>query len=348
MTRHASKRSSMEVSARIGTLIAGAVAARGVDPGPLCAAAGFDPASAADPAARISLELEQTLWETAAEQTGDPSFGLHTAESIEPGVFDVLDYAIRTAPSLGVALERLVRYSRLEHEAAVFQLIASGDVTRIEHSFGPAVVLPCRQEAEFTLAAVVMIGREIIVGGIQPIAVEFMHGIPLDTSEHIRIFGVLPRFAAHVNAVELDGATMSHRLLTADPALSRIIERHAEASLGSVAPVSESTTEEVRGILVKALPEGPCSITTVAPSLGLSQRTLQRRLENEGSTFGDVLDGVRRDLALRYLEDGKLTLSEIAYLLGYSEPSPFHRAFKRWTGSTPQALRSESKRRFVK
>jgi AraC-like DNA-binding protein len=338
----------MEVSARIGALIAGAVAARGVDPGPLCAAAGFDPASAADPAARLSLELEQMLWETAAEQTGDPNFGLHTAESIEPGVFDVLDYAIRTAPCLGVALERLVRYSRLEHEAAVFQLVSSGNVTRVEHSFGPAVVLPCRQEAEFTLAAIVMIGREIVAGGIQPIAVEFIHEAPLDTSEHIRIFGVLPRFAAYVNAVEFDAAALSQPLLTADPALSRIIERHAEASLGSVGPASESTTEKVRRILVKALPESPCSITTVAPRLGLSQRTLQRRLENEGSTFGDVLDRVRRDLGLRYLEDGKLTLAEIAYLLGYSEPSPFHRAFKRWTGSTPQSLRYESKRRPVK
>jgi AraC-like DNA-binding protein len=169
-----------------------------------------------------------------------------------------------------------------------------------------------------------------------------------NTSEHIRIFGVLPRFAAYVNAVEFDAAALSQPLLTADPALSRIIERHAEASLGSVGPASESTTEKVRRILVKALPESPCSITTVAPRLGLSERTLQRRLESEGSTFGEVLDGVRRDLGLRYLEDGKLTLAEIAYLLGYSEPSPFYRAFKRWTGSTPQSLRYESKRRPVK
>ena len=335
----------MHVSARIGTMIVSAVAARGVDPGPLCEATGFDPASAADPAARISLALEQLLWETAAEGTRDPNFGLHTAESLHAGVFDVLDYAIRTAPSLAMALERLVRYSRLEHEAAVFKLISSATVTRVEHSFGPSIVLPCRQEAEFTMASIFVVGREIVAGGIQPIAVEFIHGTPLDTTEHVRIFGVLPRFASRVNALELDASTMSRPVLTADPALSRIIERHAEASLASIGPAPESMTERVRRILVKTLQEGPCSIATVAPSLGLSARTLQRRLESEGSTFGGVVDSVRRDLALRYLEDGKLTLAEVAYLLGYSEPSPFHRAFKRWTGSTPQSLRRESKRR---
>ncbi len=332
----------MEVSARIGILIAGAVGAQGVDPGPFCAAAGFDPASAADPAARIPLELEQRLWESAAERTGDPSFGLHIAEALKAGVFDVLDYAIRTAPCLATALERLVRYSRLEHEAAVFQLVSSGDVTRIEHSFGPSVVLPCRQEAEFTMASIVTIGREIVAGGIQPVGVEFMHGMPLDTSEHIRIFGVLPGFSSRVNALEVDAATMGRRLLTADPALSRIIERHAEASLSSVG-TSASTTDGVRRILVKTLPEGPCSIAMVAHRLGMSARTLQRKLESEGATFGGLLDGVRRELGLRYLEDGKLNLAEIAYLLGYSEPSPFHRAFKRWTGSTPQSLRRGSK-----
>ena len=329
----------MEVSARVGAMIVAAVAGRGVDPGPFCEAAGFSPISAADPAARISITLEQVLWEMAAEHTGDPSFGLHTAESLRAGVFDVLDYAVRTAPTLGDALERLLRYSRLEHEPAIFQLCSRGTTTRIEHSFGTRAVIPCPQEAEFTLASIVVIGREIVAGGLQPIAVEFMHRMPLDTREHMRIFGVEPRFEARVNALELDAATMSRPIITADPALSRIMERQAEAALRSIGLAEESTTERVRRMIAETLPEGRCSITTVAPKLGLSGRTLQRKLEVEGSTFGGVLDNVRRDLGLHYLRDGNLTLAEIAYLLGYSEPSPFHRAFKRWTGSTPQWLR---------
>ena len=167
-----------------------------------------------------------------------------------------------------------------------------------------------------------------------------MHETPPDIHEHVRIFKVLPRFQTRVNALELDSATMERRLLTTDPALSRIIERHAKASLASVAPASSELKERVRRVLVKGVAAGRCSIKTVAPELGLSERTLQRRLEEEGASFGDILDSVRRDLGLRYLEDGKLSLAEIAYLLGYSEPSPFHRAFKRWTGSTPHARRA--------
>jgi AraC-like DNA-binding protein len=301
--------------------------------------------SAADPTSRISLALEQLLWETAAEHTRDPNFGLHTAELLRAGVFDVLDYAIRTAPSFRVALERLARYSRLEHEAAVFKLTASRTTTRIEHSFGPSVVLPCRQEAEFTLASIVIVAHEIVVGGIQPTAVQFIHSAPSDTTEHVRIFGVLPRFTTDVNALEVDAATMSRPLDTADPALSRIIERHAEASLASIGQPTESTTGQVRRILLTTLQEGPCSMTAIASKLGMSERTLQRKLASEGATFGALLEGVRRDLALRYLQDRQLTLAEIAYLLGYSEPSPFHRAFKRWTGSTPQTHRRESNRK---
>lgn len=334
------------VAARIGAMIVNAVAARGVDPRPLCEAAGFDPASAADPRARISLALEQTLWETAAEYTGDPNFGLHTAESLRQGVFDVLDYAVRTAPSFQIALERLVRYSRLEHETAIFQIVSGKTRTRIEHSFGPSVVLPCRQEAEFTIASIVVIAREITVGGIEPRAVQFIHSAPRDTTEHVRIFSVLPEFDRDVNAVVVDAATMSRPLVTADPALSRIIEHHAEAMLASMGQAVESATEQVRQILVKTLPEGDFSMTRIASTLGMSERTLQRKLASEGATFLALLEGVRRELGLRYLEDRKLTLAEIAYLLGYSEPSPFHRAFKRWTGSTPQTHRRAARARI--
>ncbi|HTS25050.1 MAG TPA: AraC family transcriptional regulator, partial [Bryobacteraceae bacterium] len=159
---------------------------------------------AEDPSARISLAVEQSLWETAADLTGDANFGLHTAEAVQAGVFDVLDYAIRTAPSLAAALERLARYSRLEHEQAVFQLVSGTAATRLEHSFGQGGVLPCRQEAEFTLASIVIIGRQIVDGGLEPLAVEFMHETPPDIHEHVRIFKVLPRFQTRVNALELD------------------------------------------------------------------------------------------------------------------------------------------------
>jgi len=110
------------VSARTGAVIVRAAAAMGVSPGALRDLTGFDAASAADPDARISLELEAQLWDAAARISGDPLFGLHAAELLEPGAFDVLEYAARTAPTLREALGRLARYNRIEHDAAVFSL----------------------------------------------------------------------------------------------------------------------------------------------------------------------------------------------------------------------------------
>ena len=102
------------------------------------AAAGWAASQAADPDARISLAVESALWDEGARLTGDPDFGLHSAERLQPGMFDVIDYAIRTAPTLRVALERLARYNRIEHDVAVFTINDRGDVTRVEHRLGGA------------------------------------------------------------------------------------------------------------------------------------------------------------------------------------------------------------------
>ena len=342
MTKHATRSRSnpQEVAAHVGLLITHSLSLRGVDPRRLCTTIGFDPSRANDPAARISLATEQALWESAAVECGDPDFGLHTAESLKPGAFDVLDYAVRSAPTFGIALERLLRYSRLTHEPAIFTMSSGSGTIRIEHCFRTGLVTPCRQEAEFTLASIVVIARQIVEGGLQPVRVEFMHAKPAETREHSRIFGVLPVFASRVNALEIDRRMLDQKLNTADTVLSRIIEAQAEALLNTVA--AQSVTEELRAAFAKLLPQGRCTISAVAGLLHMSERTLQRKLEQENTTFAKVLDDLRHDLGLRYLREGKITLAEIAYLLGYSEPSPFHRAFKRWTGSTPHAHRNQS------
>jgi AraC-like DNA-binding protein len=255
----------------------------------------------------------------------DPDFGLHTAESLKPGAFDALDYAVRSAPTLKVALERLLRYSRLTPEPAIFRMSSGSSTIHIEHCFGPGSDLPCRQEAEFTLASIVVIGGQIVDGGFKPVRVEFMHAKPVETGEHARIFGVLPGFSSKVNSLEIDRAMLDRQLITADTLLSRIIEGHAEDLLNAIA--SESVTEELRAALTRLLPQGRCTISAVAPMARMSERTLQRKLEREDTTFAKVPDDLRHDLGLRSLKEGRVWLAEIAYLLGYAEPSPFHRAF---------------------
>jgi AraC-like DNA-binding protein len=329
----------IELSARIGAMIVASAAAAGVDADELERATGFRAALAEDPDARISLALETALWHEAARRTGDDAFGIHAAERLRPGVFDVLDYAVRTAPTLRVALERLARYNRLEHDAAVFTIREDGPVTRVEHAFRVAGAAPSRHAAEFTLASIIVIGSQITQVPLVPRAVELMHARPASVVEHERLFGTTPRFGAEVNALTWDRAVLERPNPTADPALSRTILRHAEALLAARPEPTATYAERVRRGLAEILGEGEVSLRQVARGLKMSERSLQRRLAAEGVTFDGLLDDVRHHLALRYLADPSIAVSEVAYLLGYSEPSPFHRAFRRWTGATPSDLR---------
>jgi AraC-like DNA-binding protein len=334
--------SSITVSARIGAMVVHAAAARGVEPERLCELTGFDVASAKDPDERIPLAVETQLWDEAARLTGDDAFGLHVAAGIRPGVFDVLDYACRTAPTLRVSFERLIRYNRLEHDIAVFSYVERGSVGRLEHRFRIPGIEPSRQAAEFTMASIVVIGGQILGEALRPRAVEFRHTAPRETVEHLRAFGVEPRFGCEANALELDREVLERPVPNADPALSRIIVRQAEALLAARPEVVETTADRVRRLLVASLGEGDVTLAGMADKLRMSERTLQRRLAEEGLTFEDLVEQQRKELALQYLADVKLAVSEVAYLLGYSEPSAFHRAFKRWTGMTPKELRARA------
>jgi len=337
--------SGLEVSAAIGTLIVQVAQTRGVDPKALAAATGFDPALGRDPDARIPLALETKLWDEASRRSGDDAFGLHAAELLRPGAFDVLDYAVRTAPDLRTALERLARYNRLVHDAAVFRIGAPRDgLVRVEHGFRTGAARPGRHASEFTIASLITIGSQIAQAPIRAHAVAFHHGRPSEAvvAEHRRFFGLEPRFAESMNAIVFDVATLERPVPAADPALSRIVERHAEGLLAARPEPQSAVADRVRSALTPLLASGDASLKTVAAKLKMNTRTLQRKLADEGVTFDAIVDELRRDLAERYLADPRIAISEVAYLLGFSEPSPFHRAFKRWTGMSPSEARGRA------
>jgi AraC-like DNA-binding protein len=330
------------MSAAIGAMIVAAAAARGADPARLMAATGFDPALASNPDAKISLALEAALWAEAARMTSDDAFGLHAAELVKPGMFDVLDYAVRTAPTLRISLERLARYNRLVHDAAVFELVPDDAVVRVEHDFRAGSGAQSRHSAEFTLASLAVVATQLAGEPVRPRAVAFAHSEPARAetlAEHRRIFGLKPQFGCPRKVVAFDARVLDRPLPQADRALSRVIERHAEALLAQLPALHETTAERVRNLLWATLGEQVPTLGELASRLKTSERSLQRKLAEEKLTFELLLDQVRRDLALRYLADPKIAVAEIAYLLGYSEPSPFHRAFKRWTGLTPNEAR---------
>lgn len=334
----------LTVSARIAAIILKGAAHFGVSESRLSKAAGFDPDLLHDPDARIPLAQENALWQNAARLTEDTAFGLHVAEMIQPGMFDVLDYVVRTAPTLREALDRLVRYNRLMHDIAEFRVEDVPEGVLIEHGFRTPDWLPVRHAAEFTMASLLIIARQM--AGRLPVVVSasFAHPAPEDTGEHRRILGVVPVFSAARNTLLLTADSVQATVPAADPALSRIVTSHADRLLHQLSLSAEDgLIAQVRCLILAGLAEGKATIGQTARQLCMSERSLQRALQAGGTRFNTLFDEVRKQAALDFIANSNMALGEIAYLTGFSEPSAFHRAFKRWTGLTPRAARRISR-----
>jgi AraC-like DNA-binding protein len=268
---------------------------------------------------------------------------------LRQGAFGVLDYAVRAAPTVRAALERLVRYNRLVYDAAVFRLVRRGEGLRIEHGMRSPDAHQSRHSAEFTLASMVRLASELTGAAIHPEEIAFRHPrpeSPVALVAHETAFGRTPRFLRETNSVVFASIDLQRPILSADPVLARLIERHAEALLAELPVPTASIADRVRRMLMQGLGHADASsLKAVAAGLHMSARSLQRKLGSAGVTFDALLDEVRRELALRYLADPEIAIGEVAYLLGFSEPSPFHRAFKRWTGMTPSASRKAAMHR---
>jgi AraC-like DNA-binding protein len=237
----------------------------------------------------------------------------------------------------------LVRYNRLVHDLAVFSVTDTPDGVRIEHRFDAAGQIPCRHACECTLASILVAANQMTGTTVTALQVAFVHRDPPAALEHERIFRVRPAFGADVSALLLSGESVNRPIRTADAALSRIISAPAESLLRTKPPGVFELSAQVCGHLAERLSNGVPPLASVAEQLHMSQRSLQRGLHDEGTRFTALVDQVRKDMALRYVRERKLALGEVAYLLGFSEPRTFHRAFKRWTGMTAAAMRRDNR-----
>jgi AraC-like DNA-binding protein len=312
------------------------LSAAGAKPHEVLARVGLSPAELSDPERRLPREIIVSLWHAAREITGDEAFGLHVAEMLRPGMFDVVEYLARSSRTLGDAAQRAQRYVRLFDDVAELVIRELDDerasfAPRLSHglSFPDGVV-------ECVLAATVVFARQITGQPIVPLEVTFTHGPPRDLGEHRRVFGVTPRFHADGHALIFARSHLDLALVTADPALSAILDRHAEQLLARLPPV-DRFVDRVRGLLAEELRGGDPTAERIATRLHMSSRTLRRRLEEQGSGFSPLLDELRKELALRYLDEARLGLDEISFELGFADARAFRRAFKRWTGRTPRA-----------
>ena len=189
-----------------------------------------------------------------------------------------------------------------------------------------------------TFATVTTLCRNIASSDFNPTTVEFQHDAPADTFEHRRLFRCPIKFGAPLNRLHFASSNLTLPIAKADAGLCALLDRHAEELLAKYPP-RDSLVDQVRSIITTEFRGGDPSLEHVAAQLGLTPRTLQRKLQELGTSHNELLEQMRRQLAMRYLREREMAICEVAYLLGFSESSSFHRAFKRWTGLTPKEFR---------
>lgn len=320
--------------------IVGFAANAGVSPPEILRAAGMDPALLADPAAYVPHSHEIRLWDEAVRRTEDQDFGLHLAEWVAGAPedhFDVLAFAVQSSPTLGAHYRLAARYIRLIHEAVYLTLEEDGDVARLVHGHSPERIGP-RQPVEGLLALTFLMGRRAVAEPFVPRSVHFAHARPDRVSEQERVFGAPVHYGCPRNELVLDRVLLERPQRHAETRLLAMLDRQLGGLLSGL-PEGRRCRDVVKRAMMDELPEREPVLAAIAAKLHMSARSLQRRLQSEGTSFAEVLSDMRRDMALRYLRDPRIYIGEVAFLLGFLDVTAFHRAFKRWTGSTPAEYR---------
>lgn len=324
----------------IRPLVSG-LAELGHDPAPVLALVGIEEVVIEDPEASVPMQQVVSLIDHAVQATGDDNLGLHLAQHAQSGSFDVHLYAMISSATLGDAFQCLCRYQRLIHDSTEVRLDIEDDRATLRHRMPGGLAAP-RHSAEFLLTAWVRGGRMATGTAWAPTEVRFAHHEPSGSDEHRRFFDAPVRFMTGENALVVPASLLELPCTRADPALFAMLDRYAADRLER-APRSAAIADRARTALAAALRHGEPSAAHVARRLKMSVRTLNRALVAEGTSYRRVLEQLRRELALRHLADVRLSVTEIAFLLGFSELSAFHRAFRRWTGQTPSQFRAQSR-----
>jgi AraC-like DNA-binding protein len=252
------------------------------------------------------------------------------------GAFPLIDYLVMTSQNVGEGLTRLARYLRLAEARSVPRLREEEDGFRVLLE-GYETPL----SAEFTVTLNLLHFRGETEGRFRALYASFCHE-PDDVAEMERVLGCPVHSQAAWNGWALSREACELPLRRRDPALGGFLQRQAEQAIASLPP-SEGVALEVRRALANRVGGGDTRIQTIARTLATSARSLQRRLAAEGVSYQQMLDLARKEAAERYLSHSPLSIGEVAYLLGYSEPAAFHRAFKRWHNETPQAFRQRQR-----
>jgi AraC-like DNA-binding protein len=310
----------------------------------LLASVGLAPGVDATSAMREGIESEAyyALIERAAAPDDD-ALPFRYAEALRPEDLAALGLALKTAPNVGDALTRLARYILVLTDTLEYELLDEGAGRAFVLRGRPNHRRGARIANECALAAVTTMMRRVAGAPLTPEVVTFRHPAPATTAGHRAFFGCPVEFDGRQDALGLAGATLATPSRLGDEGLSAYLLAQLDTLRAERPDPSLST--RVQGAVIDALPDGLPRTERIARRLGMSERTLHRRLTEDGHTFKALADGARRDAAEALLVGGDHSLAEVAFLTGFSEQSSFQRAFKRWTGKTPAEFRRGARSR---
>jgi AraC-like DNA-binding protein len=311
--------------------------ALGVDRRTLMGDAGLTAAEIKDPDGRVPSLKVWNLWQALARRVPDEALGLKLSGGKSPASrYGLVSYSLYYSGTLMRALQRLARYSGIVSETIRVHVKTRGDRCRIHLESDPQFEA-LRHPIDARLAHIVVYLRNLSGKAISPLEVELPYARLRDLSYHRRFFAAPLRFSRPRAALWYLSAQLELPVIQADETLAGYLDRLAEQKLRELD--ARSWAGKVGRALWPELSGGPPPIRHTAAALSLSPRTLQRYLRSEGTSYRGVLEDLRRRMSTHLIHRGAIAASEVAFLLGYADPSAFHHAFRRWHRTTPRAYR---------
>jgi len=290
----------------------------------------------------VSCELLGRITKIATELTDDPNFPLENGLNFQPSNLNILGYLVSNSPDLRSAYEQGARFDKIVGDGVKFSYEITDDfVYNYLDVLDPDLEPYARYTSESCLSQMVTLKRQMVGKNINPVAVYFKHGRREGADAYERIFKCKIYFNAERNSVVYPVSVLDEKIVHANPDLFVMFKKYAEDYMGNINN-EKNWTLKVTKSLFGLIQKNAATLEMVAEQLHVGSRTLQRQLKAEGTSFNNVLKNVRSEMAKKHLQNTSISIAEISYLLGFSEPSIFHRSFKKWTGKTPRLFRRES------
>lgn len=334
----------MTISVSLIRALVDAVVRAGARESSLLESAQVDAAVLTDPQARVTPDTQDRLFLEAIRVTGDAAFGLHMGQTTPVGAFGVPAHMVLHSRNVREALEVLFRYSGIIADCEPSRLLLDDARATIIYNDVRTTPLSNQIRAEFGLTFIARVGAMLIGADANVHEIHFEHDEPEYSAEVQDHFGAPVRYRQPHCAIIVDRASLERPHRFADTEIFELLRTQADHALLNTRQTTARLAPRIHDLIMERYADFEPTLINIAQALGMSERTLRRKLQVEGAQFRQILHGAYGQLARRILAEPDITIQEASYRLGFSEPSAFHHAFKRWTGMTPAEYRASLQR----